>query len=136
MAQEPTLPQTEAEWREQLDPLQYRVLREGATEHPFTGALWNTKTPGVYACAGCGMELFDSQTKFDSGTGWPSFWEAMDPDGIETRVDTSHGMVRTEVLCQSCGGHLGHVFPDGPNPTGMRYCLNSCSLDLKPATDG
>jgi peptide-methionine (R)-S-oxide reductase len=126
-------PRTEADWRDRLDPMQYQVLREGATEHPFTGAYWNTKTPGVYACAGCGMELFDSNTKFDSGTGWPSFWEAMDPERIETRVDTSHGMVRTEVLCKSCGGHLGHVFPDGPRPTGMRYCLNSCSLDLKPS---
>ncbi len=133
MTKETALPQTEAEWRERLDPMQYQVLREGGTEYPFSGAYWNTKTPGVYTCAGCGMELFESETKFDSGTGWPSFWEAMDPDLIDTRVDTSHGMVRTEVLCKSCGGHLGHLFPDGPAPTGMRYCLNSCSLDLKPS---
>ena len=133
MSNETTLPQTASEWKEKLDPMQYRVLREGATEHPFTGAYWNTKQNGVYTCAGCGIELFDSATKFDSGTGWPSFWEAMDPDRIETRVDTSHGMVRAEVLCRACGGHLGHVFPDGPNPTGMRYCLNSCALDLKSA---
>lgn len=133
MSERITLPQTEAEWRDRLDSMQYRVLREGATEHPFTGAYWNTKTPGVYTCAGCGVDLFDSDTKYDSGTGWPSFWEAMDLDQIDTRIDTSHGMVRTEVLCKSCGGHLGHLFPDGPDPTGMRYCLNSCALDLKPA---
>lgn len=133
MDQETALPRTEEEWRERLDPMQYRVLREGGTERPFTGAYWNSKTPGVYACAGCGMELFDADTKYDSGTGWPSFWAAMDPERIETRLDTSHGMVRTEVLCKACGGHLGHVFPDGPGPDGMRYCLNSCSLELQPS---
>ena len=133
MSEETTLPQSEAEWRERLDPMQYRVLREGATERPFTGTYWNTKDSGTYSCAGCGMELFDSDTKFDSGTGWPSFYQAMDSDRIETRVDHSYGMVRTEVLCKACGGHLGHVFPDGPGPEGMRYCINSCSLELKPA---
>lgn len=133
MSEETTLPQTEAEWRERLDPMQYRVLREGATERPFTGTYWNAKDSGTYSCAGCGMELFDSGTKFDSGTGWPSFYQAMDPDRIETRVDHSYGMVRTEVLCKACGGHLGHVFPDGPGPDGMRYCINSCSLELRPA---
>lgn len=133
MSETTALPKNEAEWRERLDPMQYQVLREGATEYPFTGDYWKTKTPGVYTCAGCGMELFDSDTKYDSGTGWPSFWEAMDPERIESRVDTSHGMVRTEVLCKGCGGHLGHVFPDGPRPSGMRYCINSCSLDLKPS---
>ena len=133
MSEKTALPQSDGKWRERLDPMQYRVLREGNTEYPFTGTYWNTKDPGIYACAGCGMELFDSNTKFDSGTGWPSFWEAMDPERIETRVDTSHSMVRTEVLCKACGGHLGHVFPDGPGPAGMRYCLNSCSLDLKPS---
>lgn len=132
MSEKTTLPQSESEWRERLDPMQYRVLREGATERPFTGTYWNSKDSGTYTCAGCGMELFDSDTKFDSGTGWPSFWEAMDPDRIETRVDHSYGMVRTEVLCRACGGHLGHVFPDGPGPDGMRYCINSCSLELKP----
>ena len=133
MSEETTLPQSEAEWRERLDPMQYRVLREGATERPFTGTYWNTKDSGTYSCAGCGMELFDSDTKFDSGTGWPSFYQAMDSDRIETRVDHSYGMVRTEVLCKACGGHLGHVFPDGPGPDGMRYCINSCSLELKAA---
>ncbi len=133
MSEETTLPQSEAEWRERLDPMRYRVLREGATERPFTGTHWNTKDSGTYSCAGCGMELFDSDTKFDSGTGWPSFYQAMDSDRIETRVDHSYGMVRTEVLCKACGGHLGHVFPDGPGPDGMRYCINSCSLELKAA---
>lgn len=133
MSEKTTLPQSDSEWRERLDPMQYRVLREGATERPFTGTYWNSKDSGTYTCAGCGMELFDSDTKFDSGTGWPSFWEAMDPDRIETRVDHSYGMVRTEVLCRACGGHLGHVFPDGPGPDGMRYCINSCSLELKPS---
>lgn len=132
MSEETTLPRTESEWRERLDPMQYRVLREGATERPFTGTYWNSKDSGTYSCAGCGMELFDSDTKFDSGTGWPSFYQAMDPDRIETRVDHSYGMVRTEVLCKACGGHLGHVFPDGPGPDGMRYCINSCSLELRP----
>lgn len=133
MSKEPVTPKTEAEWRERLDPTQYQVLREGATEYPFTGAFWNTKAPGIYACAGCGMELFDSDSKYDSGTGWPSFGETMDPERIETRIDASHGMIRTEVLCQGCGGHLGHLFPDGPGPTGMRYCINSCSLELRPS---
>lgn len=133
MSEETTLPQSEAEWRERLDPMQYRVLREGATERPFTGTYWNSKDSGTYTCAGCGMELFDSDTKFDSDTGWPSFYQAMDSDRIETRVDHSYGMVRTEVLCKACGGHLGHVFPDGPGPDGMRYCINSCSLELRPS---
>lgn len=121
------------EWRVRLDPEQFRVLRGGATEPPFTGKYWNEKRPGIYRCAGCGTPLFSSNTKYDSGTGWPSFFEPAEGDRIEERVDTSHGMVRTEIVCAACGGHLGHVFPDGPRPTGLRYCVNSASLVLDPA---
>jgi peptide-methionine (R)-S-oxide reductase len=123
---------TEAEWRDTLTPEQYEVLRRKGTEQAFTGAYVDTKEPGVYRCAGCGAELFRSEAKFDSGTGWPSFVEPAALDSVETEVDTSHGMVRTEVTCAACGGHLGHVFPDGPGPTGLRYCINSCALDLDP----
>lgn len=119
------------QWRERLTPEQYHVLREKGTERAFTGKYWNEKTPGTYKCAGCGTELFRSDAKYDSGSGWPSFYEALDPARVKEHVDTSHGMVRTEVTCATCGGHLGHVFPDGPKPTGLRYCINSCSLDLE-----
>ncbi len=121
---------TETEWRTALSAEQYHVLREQGTERAFTGAYWNTKTPGVYRCAGCGEALFESDTKFDSGTGWPSFWQPMDETAVETETDQSAGMARTEVHCRRCGSHLGHVFPDGPQPTGLRYCINSVSLKL------
>ena len=121
---------TEQEWREQLAPDQYEVLRRQATERPFTGKYVNTKDDGVYTCAGCGAELFESGTKFDSGSGWPSFTDPANTENVELRTDTSHGMVRTEVVCARCGGHLGHVFDDGPGPGGQRFCINSCALEL------
>jgi peptide-methionine (R)-S-oxide reductase len=123
------------DWKVRLDPDRYRVLREGATEPPFTGAYWNSKQSGRYVCAGCGAELFSSDTKYDSGSGWPSFWEPVSDDRVATHLDTSHGMVRTEITCANCGGHLGHVFEDGPQPTGLRYCVNSLSLELEPQED-
>jgi peptide-methionine (R)-S-oxide reductase len=127
------MPQTEAEWRAKLGPEQFQVLREAGTERPFSGKYNDTKTPGSYKCAGCGTELFSSDAKFESGSGWPSFYEALDPEKIKEVEDRAYGMVRTEVRCATCDGHLGHLFPDGPNPTGMRYCINSAALDLEPA---
>jgi peptide-methionine (R)-S-oxide reductase len=124
---------TEAEWREILSPDVYAVTREHGTERAWTGVYNDEKRPGIYACICCEQELFDSQTKYESGSGWPSYWQPISPDRVVEHTDTSYGMVRVEVRCSKCDSHLGHKFPDGPQPTGDRYCLNSLSLDLKPA---
>jgi len=126
---------TDEQWRQELTPEAYEVLRRASTERAFTGEYVHNKDTGMYQCGACGADLFSSDTKFESGTGWPSFYEPAVAENIETTDDTSHGMVRTEVRCRRCGSHLGHVFPDGPNPTGLRYCINSCALNFDKKQD-
>jgi peptide-methionine (R)-S-oxide reductase len=132
MSDEKTIPSTDQEWAEKLGPERFRILRQAGTEAPWSGALLGNKAPGEYVCGGCGTTLFESDAKYDSGSGWPSFTNPVDNGAVAEVTDQSHGMTRVEVRCAKCAGHLGHVFPDGPGPEGLRYCINSASLDFKP----
>ena len=135
MATDREVTKTDEEWRSELTPEQYQVLRKAGTERAFTGKYWDCHDDGTYVCVCCDAPLFSSETKYESGTGWPSFFEALDKEAVDEETDTSHGMVRTEAKCANCGAHLGHVFPDGPRPTGVRYCMNSASLKLQRDED-